>query len=202
MWQNNSSVGINGRKAVLKKLRLRKLKDIVSQWGSSFQITSDMKMCWTLTGQSHGGLHPCIVCPWTPTNGLLKAEVTRTPAQNRQNHERWLAVTQKRSPAAALKCVKNFNNCVRPSLVDDLYDRDTQPISELFCPPPLHLKLRNVNTLVNDLRREYSAICDEWLSVVGVATEQYHHELEGNPCSKLLRSTGDLRGLIDICKGE
>jgi len=179
---------------LLDLLQLVKLKALLDKLGVKVALVNDIKMCWICTGKSHGGRHSCPWCVWKKADNFGAPAVQRTCADDAEEHTRFLDATKGMSERKAKERAKFFNNCLRPSLIADLCQDN--PISNFLWMPPLHLKLRNCNHLLNALRTCAPAVHVAWLASAHVILENYHGELEGGPITKLLNSVPALPGLI------
>ncbi len=183
--------------ALLASLQLAKMKNILREYGAEIGLVNDQKMSWLLHGKSHGGTHPCNYCPWMVRDGLGNETVLRTPADDERDHKQWQHVTSDFPQHKALQMVKQFNNCIRPSLISDLYDTPDDYLINLSRPMPLHLKLRNGNHIIGQLHKASPQVYDALLRSAGCVVEPYHQELEGGPMSRVLTAARDLPALIE-----
>ncbi len=92
--------------------------------------------------------------------------------------------------------MKDYNNCLRPSLISDLYSSPQDLLVDFSRPMPLHLKLRNGNQLLLLLRKSSVTVYDDLLELSGFVPEKYYQELEGGPLNKLLDAATHLPMLI------
>jgi len=181
-------------KALLSKLHLNNFKLLLESFGAEVFMVNDLKMCWTCAGMSHGGRHSCPFCYWRSTDGFGVQSDVRTCQRDTSEYHRWRSETKHLSFKRAKDRIKFYNNCLRPTLIRNLCQNKS--VIDFLWPPPLHLKLRNANKLLSDLCRCAPSVHKSWLGSVGIATEKYHGELEGNPITKLLGSTDVLRACI------
>ncbi len=182
--------------ALFAKLQLVKLKTIVTGLGAEFTTVHDTKMAWMINGKSHGGVHSCLYCPWTASQGLGVSFAWRTANDDVRDWKLWKHDTGELSFAKAKAVVKNYTNCLRYPLNYSLHNSPDDTIIALCRPWPLHLKLRNGNTLLSDLSVAADTVYVNFLQSCGVVEENYHKELEGRPITKILRSVQKLREII------
>lgn len=173
--------------SLLGVLDLPGLKNVLEKYGAEIGFVNDQKMSWILHGKSHGGLHPCNYCPWTPNDGLGTNTVLRTPLDDQREYERWKKATAGWTFAKAKDVVKQYNNCIRPSVIANLYTSQEDKLIDISRPMPLHLKLRNGNHLCLLLRNTSQPVCEDLLKQAGVVVEKYHKELEGGRLAKFWR---------------
>ncbi len=81
-------------------------------------------------------------------------------------------------------------------MIADLYRTPSTELLGFSWPPPLHLKLRNGNYLLNKLHEASPAVHAEYMRLAGVPPEKYHQELEGGPLTNLLQAANRLPGII------
>ncbi len=187
--------------ALLQKVPLQHLQKVLPD--AEFVIAADMKMIWMLTGKSHGGVHPCPFCPWVHGRKFGGCATLRSLRDNHIDYENWRTATSEMGEAEAKKLIRQYNNCSRRSLVDDLVDNDETLVMTLTVPPYLHMKLRVTNKVDADMRNKFPALNDEWHVAAGVHTETYHGEMAGNQCTRLLSKVHILQTLIrEECEAE
>ncbi len=182
-----------------KLLRLHVLFQFLRGHGVDIAFTNDMKLSWIIHAKTAGGLHGCNYCVWTPADGLEKypRHEQRSWLDDYNDHRRWLEATRSVSDSKAKSMVKHFNNCLRPSLVSDLFPKPTDLIIDMFWPALLHLKLRNCNKLLHLLQQASADVHEAWLSTACVRKAQYHGgDLEGGPIDNLLSKVPLLRRAI------
>ncbi len=184
-------------KALLAVLHLAAMKKLLETNGGEVAIVTDQKMAWILHGKSHGGTHPCNYCKWKVADGLGRTTVLRTPRDDQHDHQSWKDSTSQLSPERAAQVVKNFTNCIRPSLIADMYNSQQDLLIDFSRPMPLHLKLRNGNHVIAQLRKVSQRVYDELLASAGCVVEKYHQELEGGPITRVLNAAARLDVIID-----
>ena len=150
-------------------------------------------MNWLFSGMSQGGTKPCIACLWRPSDGFNNTLPCRSFGDNSRNAAAYCDATDSNSMSAQERAVKNFNNCVRqPALTCAPHVL----VGDVLTPNPLHMKLRCTNKILGHFKTDAATMCAAYIDKLGLRHEQYHGELEGRSCSKVVERYETLRELV------
>lgn len=133
-------------------------------------------MNWLYSGKTHGGTYPCVACLRHRTASFRDVNKLRTFVENTANAVRYRATVEGISDSFHKKAYSEFNNCIRAALVGDEADG---VILEKLTPNSLHMKLRVINKLMNDMSKAYPDVAEEFVKGLGLTKERYHDEFEG-----------------------
>ncbi len=153
----------------------------------------DTKMNWLVSGQTHGGAHPCVTCEWRQGDAFCDSHKRRTFGGNSDYAKNFVEHTRGKSDSYTKTARKSFMNVSRQPMLDCAPQLE---IGEKLTPEPLHIKLRCTNKLVKHLNDTAPGIAKTYIGRLGLQTEAYHGEYEGRPCSKIVAGHSVLAELV------
>ena len=159
----------------------------VYKFSRSFTIATDLKLCYILLGlMLHSATHPCCWCDVIKDKLHLKG-LSRTIGNMMTSFWNYFDANAKRKDA------KHFGNVVHPNMFSGSNIDESTLVILLVPPPELHLLLGPVNTLYDELTKEWPQ-AEEWSTKLNIKREEYHGgKFNGNDSRKLIKNLSVLK---------
>ena len=155
-----------------------------------FTIATDLKLTNIILGlMSHSSRHPCAWCDVTQER-LEHCGVSRTIGSLLELFFQFF------DSGAREEDAKKYGNAIHPPMFASGNIDHSTLVLLLIPPPELHLMLGPVNTLYDELDKQWGE-CEKWSSRLHIKREQYHGgQFNGNDSRKLLQNIDKLE---EIC---
>ena len=79
---------------------------------------ADTKMNWLLSGQTNGGMHPCVTCKWTTPDAFDNSHKRRTFGGNSVSAKQFVEHTRGKSDSYTKNARIHFMNVVKQPMLD------------------------------------------------------------------------------------
>ena len=156
-----------------------------------FTIATDLKLCNIILGMmNHSSRHPCAWCDIT-NNRLEHRGTSRTIGSLLELFFRFFDAKANEENA------KEYRNVIHPPMLASGNNLDHSSLVILLIPPPeLHLMLGPVNTLYDELDKQWGE-CEKWSKYLNIKREEYHGgKFNGNDSRKILNNIDSVEAML------